>query len=105
MRLAYTVLKLGDIEAKLTSVTRIKFCSLQLNDHISELADLEKQQVGEGVISVDIKTNLATHRRKPRSELAESVNDALDEPMLQDPFGSFPSMARNSRANGSLLIC
>lgn len=73
----------GNIEAELARVSRFELRGLELDDYVPELVDVEEQQVDEEVIAVDIEVDLAANEREAAAELAESIDDALDEAVFQ----------------------
>ena len=76
------VLHESDIEAELTGIARLELRGLQFDYHIPKLVNMEEQQVDEEVVTGNVEVNLPANESKYRSELAESVDDALDEPIL-----------------------
>jgi len=59
-------------------------------DHTPKLINVEEQQVNEEVITIDIEVDLAANEREPRAKLAERIDDALDEPVLQLSLDGVP---------------
>jgi hypothetical protein len=83
LRSAQPILDQGDIEAELAGIARVELGGLELDDDVPKLFDVEEQQIDEEVIALDIEVDLTTDEREPGSELTQSVDDALDEPILE----------------------
>src|ERR1700710_583101 len=47
---------------------------------------MEEEEVDEEVVAVDVKVDLPSDERKAVSELAERVDDAIDECLLETPL-------------------
>lgn len=83
LRSAQPILDQGDVEAELAGIARVELGGLELDDDVPKLFDVEEQQIDEEVIALDIEVDLTTDEREPGAELTQSVDDALDEPILE----------------------
>ncbi len=90
LRSAQPILDQRDVEAELAGITRVEPGGLEFDDHIPELFDVEEQQIDEEVVALDIEVDLTTDEREPGAELTQSVDDALDEPILELALGGVP---------------
>ena len=73
-----------DVEAELTGVFGLELASLEFNDDVSELLGVEEEQIDVEIVPVNIEANLATNEGEAGADLAESVDDAVNEALLED---------------------
>ncbi len=76
----------GDVEAELTEVLGLELAGLEFDDDVTELLDVEKQQVDVEVVAVDLEVHLPADERESVAELAERVDDPVDECLLEMAF-------------------
>ena len=62
----------------------LELASLEFDDDVSELFGVEEEQIDVEIIPVDIEVNLAANEGEAGAELAESVDDAVNEALLED---------------------
>lgn len=73
----------GDVEPELAGEGGLEFACFQLDDDVPELLGVEEEQIDEEVVTGDVEVRLAVDERKARPELAEGVNDPVEESLLK----------------------
>lgn len=87
----------GDVEAELTGVAGFERAGLELDDDVAQLLDVEEEQIDGEVGAVDIEMDLAPDEGEASAELAEGVDNPVEEGLLEVAFGDLAGESEKSK--------
>lgn len=77
----------GNIEAELAGVLGLEFSGLELDDDVTELDDVEEQQVEVEVVPAHVEVHLPADEREAGAEFPQGFDDAIHQRLFQVPLG------------------
>ena len=86
-RVAKAVIDGSDVETKLPGGLGFELANHELNDDVSNLWDVEKQQVDVEVITANVEVNLLPDEGETRAELEQGVAESRDQGLLEVALG------------------